>query len=109
MATGSAIKVSSTGKLSTEKDPDAVLDYPFDWSAWLADIDDTYLSHSFVIVNPEGASVPIAVESSSESEGVITPFVSGGTLDASHILTCRINTVGGRTDDKSLKIVIKQQ
>ena len=106
MADGNAITVSS-GKKSTVKDPQAVLDYPFNWADWLAGIEDTYASHEFVIANPEGAAQPLAVVSSSEDAGVITAFVSGGTLGLTHGLTCRITTNGGRVDDRTLFFKIK--
>lgn len=108
MADGNAITTSSSGKKFTEKDPDDILDYPFNYTDWLAAISDSYLSHTFVITNPAGAPTPIAVQSSSVLGGVITPFVSGGTLDATHQLTCRITTTGGRVKDQTLNFKIKQ-
>jgi hypothetical protein len=32
--------------------------------------------------------------------------VSGGTLNTSPLLTCRITTAGGRTDDRSITLKI---
>lgn len=83
------------------KDPQAVLDYPIDFSVWLADINDTYASH--VILTSAG----LVVDSSSHAAGVITPIISGGVLDATESFTVRITTTGGRTDDRTffLKIV----
>lgn len=108
MADGSAIKTTSSGKKYTEKDPNDILDYPFQYTDWLADIADSYLSHVFVITNPAGASTPIEIVSSSESNGVVTPFVKGGTLNKTHQITCRVTTVGGRVKDQSLDFKIKQ-
>lgn len=108
MAT-SAITVSSSGKTSTVQDPDAILDYPFNWSDWLADITDTYLSHQFKTVDPEGFVTPIEVVSSSELDGVITAFIGGGTLGMTHQVTCHIVTAGGREDDKTLFLKIKEE
>ena len=83
------------------KDPDAVLDYPVDFSAWLLDISDTYASHSIIV------SDGLTVDSSSESGGVITPILSGGVVGATEHFTVRITTTAGRTDDRTfyLKIV----
>lgn len=107
MADGSAITVSPTGKKSAVKDPDAVLDFPFDWSAWLTDVGDTYGSHSFVVADPAGVATPLVVASSSHVGGVVTAFVSGGTLDQTHALTCRLTTAGGRIDDRTLYIKVR--
>lgn len=92
-----------SGKAYIAKDPDATLDYPFDWSAWLADIEDEYASHEIVV--DEG----LTLVSSSYADGVITPFVSGGTLSQKHAVTCRITTVGGRIDDRTIYLDIKDR
>lgn len=83
------------------KDPDATLDYPVDFSTWLAGISDTYASHSVIV------SSGLTLESSSESGGIITPIISGGVVGAVESFTVRITTTGGRTDDRTfyLKIV----
>lgn len=109
MPDGNAIITSSSGKRSTVKDPNATLDYPFDWSEWLTDASDTYASHEFVTTDPADSVADLTVESSAHSAGVITAFVSGGTEGMTHELTCRITTAGGRIDDRTLFIKIKQQ
>jgi hypothetical protein len=107
MADGSAITVSASGKKSAIKDPDALLDFPFEWADWLTDIGDTYSTHEFLTVDPDDATTPLVVENSDHLSGVITAFVSGGTLGKTHELTCRITTVGGRIDDRTLFLKIK--
>jgi hypothetical protein len=93
--------VSNPAKPKGVKDPDAVLDYPVDFSDWLADIGDTYASHSIIV------SDGLTVDSSSESGGIITPILSGGVVGDTETFTVRITTTGGRTDDRTfyLKIV----
>jgi hypothetical protein len=82
--------------------PTTRLDYPIDFSAWLADISDTYLSHSVVDLTG-GITNPL----STQSAGIITVWIVGGTVGAIATFTVRITTVGGRTDDRTfyLKIV----
>lgn len=83
------------------KDPDAVLDFPIGFSAWLAALSDTYLSHT---VDVTGS---IVCDSSSHSSGIITVWISGGAPGETASFTIRIVTAGGRTDDRTfyLKIV----
>jgi len=76
-----------------EKDPDATLDYYWDWALWLGN--DAIESHQFLI--PAGMNLV----SSSETDGVITAWLSGGTDKTSHIVTCRVATTAGRQEDRS--------
>jgi len=84
-----------------KKDPDATLDYTFNWLPWLAPISDTITDVEWV---PDEA---LTVESSSNTTARATAFVSGGTAGETLRLTCRITTAGGRIDDRTiiLKIV----
>ena len=93
--------VSNAAKPKGVKDPDAVLDYPVDFSEWLADISDTYASHTILV------SAGLTLDSSSESGGIITPILSGGVVGATESFTVRITTTAGRVDDRTffLKIV----
>lgn len=86
------------------KDPQAVLDYSWDWSAWLAGIGDTYASHT--IFQETGGPTTVG---SAQTAGIISAFISGGVPDAKHRVTCRIVTVGGRTDDRSIFLKIKDR
>lgn len=83
-----------------KKDPNAVLDYEFDWSAWLLPISDTISTVAWVVTSG------LTVESSSNTTTSATAFVSGGTTDVDEVLTCRITTAGGRTEDRSVTLRI---
>jgi hypothetical protein len=82
------------------KDPDAVLDYEWDWARWLDS--DTIVSHE---VFPIGAG--ITVDSHTATLTSVTAFVSGGTVGVLYGLTCRVVTAGGRTDDRTINILIR--
>jgi hypothetical protein len=86
------------------KDPNAILDYPIDYTAWLADITDTYSSHSVIV-----AAGSIAVQSSGYSSGKIIVWLSGGTVGETAAFTIRIVTFGGRTDDRTFYLKIKER
>lgn len=83
------------------KDPDAVLDYTVDWSAWLGT--DTIASVTWVV----GAGVTEA--SSSNTSTTATIWLSGGIAGQAYGVTCRAVTAGGRTDDRSFRVVVKER
>lgn len=88
---------------SYKKDPNATLDYTFDWTAYLTPLADTIASVSWVL------PVGLTNVSQSNTSMTATVFVSGGTLGESLQLTCRITTAGGRTDDRSITLKIVER
>lgn len=78
------------------KDPDAVLPYTIDWSDWLGS--DTIASSTWT--TPAG----ITEESTSSTTTVATILLSGGTSGTSYVLTNRITTAAGLTEDRSIQI-----
>lgn len=83
------------------KDPDAHLDYGWDWSAWL-DSGDT-IATAEVVGDTAGG---ITVEDITHTDTTVTAWVSGGTVGRSYTLACRITTTDGRTDDRTLQLNI---
>jgi hypothetical protein len=78
-----------------QKDPDAVLDYTYDWTRWLQ-AGETISSHSIIV--PTG----ITLGSSATGDGLVTAWLSGGVNGTIYMVTCRITTNQGRTDDRSI-------
>ena len=87
------------------KDPDSVLDYPIDISAWLDDISDTYVSHEVLVDGGLIYNESISVY----NNGVITVWLSGGTAGETATFTLRITTLGGRIDDNTLYLKIQDK
>jgi len=79
------------------KDPSAVLDYAFDWTGWLA-AGETITDHTIT------ADTGITVDSSTESDGKVTVWLSGGTAGINYKVACLITTTAGRTDERTLWI-----
>ena len=79
------------------KDPSAVLDYVFDWTEWLATVE-TITDHTIT------ADTGITVDSSTESDGKVTVWLSGGTAGINYKVACKITTSAGRTDERTLWI-----
>ena len=84
------------------KDPDAVLDYSIDWSQWLPTLDTISTSNWTV---PTG----ITEDSSSNSATIATIMLSGGTLNNDYELVNRIVTAGGRTQDQTIRILVRSR
>lgn len=82
------------------KDPDAVLDYVWDWTAWLAE-DEVITSVTWIVEDG------ITQDSVTKTDTTATVWLSGGTLGGFYDITCRITTDQGRTDDRTRKIHVK--
>lgn len=96
-----------------QKDPNAVLDYKFDWAAqtngsgssdWLAS-GETIASYT---VTAETGLTKVS-DSVTDSNTSVTVWLSGGTTDTVYDVTCHIVTSVGREDDRTMKIVVRQQ
>jgi hypothetical protein len=83
------------------KDPNDVLDFAIDWTAWLAATDDQIDTSSWIV--PSG----ITLDSEDTTTVLTTAWLSGGTEDETYRLVNRIVTNGGRTVDKSIDIRIQ--
>lgn len=83
------------------KDPDAVLDYVFDWSQWLA-TGETISSHTVTVTG-------VVKDSSTNSTTAVTAWISGGSIAAAASVTCQITTSDGRTDDRTISLRIAER
>lgn len=85
------------------KDPDAVKDYVIDWETNYLETDDEIATSVWSV--PSG----ITKDSDSNSTGTTTIWLSGGTAGSSYELVNRITTTGGRTDDRTIVIIVEEQ
>ena len=83
------------------KDPNANLDYGWDWSAWLAP-GDTIVSHSIIIDSGD-----VILGTHSNTTTTVTAWFSGGTVDTQATVTARITTAQGRIDDRSIILSVE--
>ena len=83
------------------KDPDAVLDFTFDWSEWLAD-GETISSHTVTVSG-------VTRDSSTNTTTTVTAWISGGTVSAPATVACRVTTSAGRTDERTISLRISQR
>lgn len=88
------------GRPDFTKDPDSTEDYQFRWSPELDG--DTISSSSFSL--PDG----LTQVSTSNTTTTATIFVSGGSSGQSYRVTNRVVTAGGRTWDKTIRILVQE-
>lgn len=85
------------------KDPNATLDYGFNWGPWLNG--DTINSSNWIIES--GLEAVPASESYDDTTTRI--FLTAGVEGMEYEVTNRITTTGGRADDRTMLIVIRQK
>lgn len=86
-----------------KKDPNALLDYVFDWTAYLAPSGDTIDSVTWV------TTAGLTVLNSVQTPTTAIAFVSGGVVGTTERLTCRITTTNGLIDDRSIDLKIVER
>ena len=86
------------------KDPDAILDYKFDWSEWL-EAGEVIASHTMTV------DAGLTNVSSSNDDDSATIWLSGGTAGGSYNVVCRItsNTLPARVEDRTMRILVVQR
>lgn len=83
------------------KDPNAKVDFGIRWAEWLDG--DTIQSAAW--------TVPAGLTNAAESYSSDTAYIwlSGGTAGSTYPVQCRISTVGGRIDDRTIQIIVKER
>ena len=85
-----------------DKDPDAILDYQFDWSAWLASGET--ISSYVVTVDSD-----LTKDSDSNTTTAVTVWLSGGTVGNIYNVACKIVTSANRTDERTMSVEVKER
>lgn len=84
------------------KDPDATLNYTFDWSRWL-ESGETIASAAFTVES----GLTKGAESNTTTTAQVT--LSGGTAGETYDVTCRITTNAAQIDDRTIQIAVSEQ
>ncbi len=102
--------VTNPDKPKIVKDPNATLDYTFDWTQWLTDISDSIISATISVVPADDASTLNIVQQTVASPKVIA-WLSGGVAGKTYQVTCHITTAStpARVDDRSIFIKVKER
>jgi hypothetical protein len=84
------------------KDPDATLDWHFDWFNWLQ-TSETITTSTYTV------SPGLTIASTSNTTTNTTAWISGGQTSHVYTLTNRVVTNQGRTDERSIVIRVKDR
>lgn len=84
----------------TTHDPDAVLDYQYDWTDWLTD-GDTITAATVTVETGD-----VVIDSTAHDTQKVTVWVSGGTAGMTADLVCHVTTQEGREDDRTIRLYV---
>lgn len=82
------------------------LDYPFDWSAWLAKVSDTIATSVFT-VTPTGLTINSPAASFTTTNATV--WCSGGVEGQRYKVFNKITTATGRTRTRWITVQIQSQ
>lgn len=83
------------------KDPSAILDYQINWATWLGS--DTISSSTWIV------TTGITKVTSTNTTTTATVWLSGGTAGQTYTATNTIVTTAGRTDQRTITIVVSDK
>jgi hypothetical protein len=83
------------------KDPNSTIDFAVDWAEWLNTGDNVTVS---TWETPTG----LTLSSSSVSNNVARAFLTGGLAGVDYLITNRVTTQGGRIEDRSILVQVRQ-
>ncbi len=84
------------------KDPDSVLDYAINWGT-------NWLGSDTISTSVWSADSGITIDSESETATVATVWLTGGSTGTTYKVRNRIVTAGGRTDDRTIHVTVKEK
>ena len=87
-----------------EKDPDSILRHAHDVSKWLLE-GETITGTPQVFSTPAG----LVIDQIAHEAGIVSYRISGGTVGDVHMVTCRVATNQGRSDDRTVRYEIRQR
>ena len=100
------------------KDPDAVLDYKFDWKPLTNGSGDTdwldtaeTITVATVTITPTVAGTGLTKDSQSltDTDTSVTVWLSKGEDNTDYTVACKITTNGTRTDERTITIQVRQR
>lgn len=89
--------------MSWTKDPDATLDYAFDWTPWLDEAEEIT---DQVVTVPAGLTI---AQAAVVNAGVVTVWLSGGDAGEVYAVACRVTTDQGRTDERTYYLEVRDR
>ena len=84
------------------KDPAALLDFGFDWTAWLVG-NDTIVASTWV------ATPGVEVSDETFDAHTTTVWLNGGTVGVTYDLRNQVTTSAGRRDERSMRVSVRER
>ena len=95
------------------KDPDATLDYKFDWKAETNGNGDTDWLDSDETISDKTVTVDDGITRESyalaDTDTSVVVWLSGGTAGVDYEVACKIVTSASRTDERTMKIQVRER
>ena len=107
MATLTGFKQDRVG-VYIEKDPYAVLDYSLDWENWMPS-GEVISTITVTAETISGDANPLVVDSSTNTDYIVTANVSGGTAGNIYNLEYRIVTDQSKQDSRNIRIKVVER
>lgn len=107
MATLTGFKTDRVGTY-IEKDPYAVLDYSLDWTNWMP-AGETINTVAVTAQAIAGDSAPLTIDSTSNTDYVVTAFISGGTAGNIYNVEYKITTDNSKQDSRNFRIKVLER
>lgn len=107
MATLTGFKQDRVG-VYIEKDPYAVLDYTLDWENWMPS-GEVINAITVTAETISGDASPLVVDSSTNTNYLVTAYVSGGTAGNIYNLEYRITTDQNKKDSRNIRIKVVER
>jgi hypothetical protein len=92
----------------SDKDPQAVLDYDLDWAEWLTSYPGDTLSSATWSTPSPVTSPPLIASSPYLAGSKSVVWLSGGLAGSTYTTTCTIYTTGGRIDERTVTVKVRQ-
>lgn len=98
---------TSTG-LSISKDPEAQLIYTFDWATWLGSTDGL-ATVSYAVAARRNDPTPPTVVTSGITGKKTYVELSGGQVNKTYIVTCKVTTDDGLVDRRNFRLKVEDR
>ena len=83
-------------------DPQATLDYRWDWTAWL----DGDTITAATVTTPDAS---LTITDVTRDDTTVSAWITGGTTGTTAHVRCHITTAGGRQDDRTINLRVRDR
>ena len=94
--------------LTIKKDTEAVLTYGFDWAEWLME-GDSINTVEYTVQARLNDPKPVVIESYGNTNLRTFVELSGGQVNKSYIITCKVTTTQGLVDRRNFTVLVQNR